>query len=124
MVVQVPSVYEVWWYFFRNHQCNWLGNNNRVSAKCLVAACNDGAVVCRRQDKMNMPRELVNWLRSMKINPIISYTLVVGSHNIDGLFSKFKNIKTTSIPIPKITRETREKLQKGATERYMTDEEI
>ena len=76
---------------------------------------------------MNMSRELVNWLRSMNINPRdISYSLVVGSHSIGNQNSQIKHTKkvATSIPIPKITRETREKLQKGATERYMTDEEI
>ena len=114
-------------HFFFPHRCNWLGNNSRVSAKCQTSACNEGAVLCSRQHKMNMSRDLMNWLRSMKINPKdITYSLVVGSNITSNNNSKIKQKKTvsSSIPIPKISKETREKLQKGTIERLMSDDEI
>ena len=75
----------------KNHQCRWFGNN-KLSVKCQVDACPEGAVVCKKMHKMNMSSELKNWLRKVKINPKdISNSLVVGTSSIGEQNMKFKH---------------------------------
>ena len=107
-----------------HHQCKWYG---KLSVRCQTDACFHGAVVCRMMHKMNMSGTLQNWLRDMKINPRnISYSLVVGTGATGVQNIEFKHNSTvpSSIPISKITRAEREKLQKGSAERWMTDQEV
>ena len=73
---------------------------------------------------MNMSSALQNWLRNMSINPKdISYSLVVGS-SITGVkkieFKHYSSV-SSSIPISKIPRVEREKLQKGVADREVDD---
>ena len=106
----------------------WLGSNNKLSAKCQVTACNEGAVVCRRKHKANMSSDLQNWLRTVQINPRdISYSLVVGSRqgsNQNITLNHNRAVPGNSIPISKISKQDREKLQRGEIERMMTDGEV
>ena len=108
------------------HQCRWFGNN-KLSAKCQVDACPEGAVVCKKMHKMNMSSDLKNWLRKVKINPKdIANSLVVGTTSIGDQDMKFKHNSSwpVSIPISKISKADRDKLQRGIIERWMTDEEV
>ena len=113
------------------HVCDWKGRG-KFHAKCKVEYCMWSAVTCNNH-KANMSGDLIKWFKSLRINTKHLTQVIVFSgvpKNID--LSKMKTNNTTranignnsSTTINKISKEVRDKLQKGELCNPMNDEQL
>ena len=105
-------------------RCAWFKNS---VAKCATQYCKYGAIVCRFKHPKNMSSELQDWIKKAGLDPLkMMNSLVIGSNNISRQNNELLHNRQSrsSIPISKISNQERDMLQRGASERMMTDSEI
>ena len=110
--------------------CHWFGKG-KLSAKCSEKDCWIAAATCKH--KNNLSDELEKWLKNAKVDVKnlaqgILYGFPTNSSNLDGQTngSCIKKDKETvsSIPMTKMSKLEREKLQRGEMSRPMKDDEL
>ena len=114
----------------QRHTCFWY-TKGKLFARCTTDDCWWAAATCESH-KDNLSKELMDWMKNVKINIKNLAQSIVFGHSVGGKVLDLKTNsscckekdKVSSIPISDISKQERESLQLGKISRPMNDNDL